>query len=195
MSDVAILNGAREWLVTNFTEWENDNCKPMPDGQPDPVAKNDFAAVHITESQARQSDDGIMEEVWGFGVTVTKRIEAIPYDKITDSIYLIHLTGLAPTMDRIKYSMQSSWKLTNLINSKIVTTDDQLNTFVSSQKFVEPARLVNRNPKMFFETENWWHGTHGKPERNPQDGFVGVRMTLNFGNLIKQTKFVPEVCP
>ena len=198
MSDIAILTAVPEVLITTqggiggFGDWNDNNCKAMPNGRPDPAMQSIFAAVHITERQTViKVDDGIHEELWGIGVTITKRIEAVPYDRITGSIYLTQLSGLSPVMQRVVYEIHNRWKVINAINAAIPFDPD---LHVDAQSFRTPLLLINRTPKISFEAEEWFHGTHSHISRDAQDGFVGVSMTAYFGKMLKQTILTPEVC-
>jgi hypothetical protein len=192
MSDIAILTAVPETLRANLPDWTSDNCKAMPDGRPDPVMGNMFCAVHITERQTViHVDHGVHRELWGIGITVTKRIEAVPYDRVNTSIYLTHVSGISPVMNRIIYEIHNRWKVVNSINAAI-PDDGMLN--VTAQSFISPLLLLNRNPKLTFEDEPWFHGTHGGLSRDAQDGHVGVSMTAYFGTMIKETILNTETC-
>ena len=195
MSDFQILPGVQARMIAVLPEWNEENCKPMPDGQPEPLSAKQFAAIHILNLQGTQKDDGIHEEIWSFSVTVSKRIEAIPYDRINQSVFLKHLTGISPIMERVKYALHNRWGLVESINNLIDIADDPvLANLIDIQRFIRPALVINRTPKMTFRNEEWFHGTHRNPDRNILDGFVGVSMTLDFGQLIKQTGQPDESC-
>jgi len=193
MSEIAILTAVPTYLIDKLTDWTVDNCKAMPDGQPIPVAPNIFCAVHITEIQSKQESQGTHEEIWGFGITITKRITTVPYDRITPSIYLTQLSGISSLMERTKYALHNRWSLIQSINANI-PNDPQLDEFVYVQTFSTPAMLLNRTPKLTFQEEDWFHGTHGTPERDNRDGYVGVTLTASFGNMLKITKLQEDTC-
>lgn len=191
--DRAILRGVQNYIRNNFEHWNKDNCKAMPDGRPDPMMGRTFCSIHITEAQGATDDQGILREVYGFGVTVTKRIEAVPYDRITDSIYLSHMDGISSLVDQINYSISNRYEVANAIASELPTaySDPELFKFVECFTIPNPPILVSRNPRLRFRDEEWFHGSHDKPLRDQKDGHVGVSFTLNYGKLtllINQTE-------
>ena len=194
MSDVAILTAIPEILIDSFDEWTINNCKAMPDERPDPVANELFASVYISEIQNNLlQNDAEMQELWSFAITVTKRIHAVPYDRLMPSVYLEQIKGLYPAINRITNAINNRYSVINRINAKI-PKDPQLNNLVLSEAFVTPVYALNRTPKVTLRNEEWFHGSHGTPARDRNDGHVGMSMTVFFGNLIKQTTLVPETC-
>jgi len=198
MSDIAVLSGVTEYIHDRLPDdWNTDNCKAMPDGQPDPMMGDRFASVFIREVQSRlNTDDGYHEEIWGVSITITERLKAVPYDRISPSIYLTNLTGIAAVAERTLYAIQNRWSVIQWLNSRLELNDLVLNTFVDHQIFMHPLVLLNRSPKLEFREEEWFHGTHGvSPPRDTRDGLTGVSLTLNFGNLLKQTVLADDICP
>ena len=195
MSDHHVLPGVQTTLLAALSEWNTDNCKPMPDGQPEPISASQFAAIHVLNVQGAQKDDGIHEEIWSFSITVSKRIKAVPYDRINTSVYLTHLSGISPIMKRIKYALNNRWSLVRNINALIdAENDPDLVDLIDIEGFIHPALVINQTPKMSFRNEEWFHGTHRNPDRDAIDGVVGISMSLDFGQLLKQTHQPDEVC-
>jgi hypothetical protein len=195
MSDIAILKAIPEYLIDKFTYWNEDNCKAMPDEQPDPMMGDVFASVYITEIQGRpKSNDGVLEERWGFGVTVTKRISAVPYDRITPAIYIKEYNGISFYVNPIKYALNNRWSVTTAINDNIPMIPE-VSDFVTDERFLSPAYCLNGMPRIRFAEETWFHGTHSVYEpRDSRDGYTGVYMSLTFGNLMKYTKLAEDTC-
>jgi hypothetical protein len=193
MSDKAILEGVTSYLIARLAEWNSDNCKAMPDGRPDPTMADEFASVHITQVQSVNTHDHReLEELWGFGVTLTKRISAVPYDRLSNSIYLQQLTGFSPIMTRIKLTLHNKYSLTQTLNTKLETTDTEINDLVEARCFSSPAVFINRSAKLRFHDDEWFHGyREGKIFK---EGYVGVSMMLNFGNLRLMTALKPDTC-
>ena len=85
MSEAIVLNT----IATKLREldiWDSNNCMARFDERPDPVMGDRFCSVHMVEHQTRsQTDGGQTEELLGFGITITKRITAVPGDKISES--------------------------------------------------------------------------------------------------------------
>jgi hypothetical protein len=188
--DYAILKGISSYLIGEFDEWNARNCKGMPDEQPDPVMGDIFAAVHVVNSQGTSRDSGLLDDVFDFAVTVTKRIEAIPYDKITDQVYIKQLMGIEPIVTRITYAIWNRWEPINAINAQIVA-DPQLEKYVGSRRFIAPCKKSNRTGKLRFHDEDF---LHGNKTRNRDQGFVAVSLSVYFGNLILQTVQTEGTC-
>jgi len=183
--DTAILRGVTKYIHNNLEHWNELNCKAMPDGRPEPMIGKDFCSVHITESQGTVADQGLLREVWGFGVTVTRRLEAVPYDKIMQAIYLGKIQGLDRLVNQLKYAISNRGEVRVCIESCLPTEeqDPELFKFIDCIAVTTPPIFVSRNPKFRFRDEEWFHGTHSNPARNRNDGHVGISFTMNFGRL------------
>lgn len=192
--DEAILRGVVKHIHQCFPDqWNEKNCKAMIDGRPDPISGIEFCSVHITEFQGATDDQGLLREVWGFGVTISKRNKAVPFDRLNEAIYLEDKSGLARLSNRIKFAINNRYEVSNSIQSCIPTEEDdpKLYQFIECLSIRNPPLLSSRTPKVRERDEEWWHGSHSLPQRNKSDGHVGLSLTLNFGSLnilIKQTE-------
>ena len=168
----------------------------MTDGQPDPTAANIFAAAHILNVQGRRQNSDTHEELWSFSVTISKRIKAIPIDRVNQSVYLSLYadSGLAEVVDVVKYSIQNSWNLITRINNQVNIVGNEPTLIIQSIQYTQTPQLLNRTPKPAFRNEEWFHGSHNNPERDGLDGFVGLSLTLDFGDLLKLTCINNETC-
>ena len=193
--DTAILNGVVSYLRNNLSTWNPSNCRAMPDGRPIPMMANEFCAVHITEAQGTTDDQGLLREVWGFGVTVTKRIQAVPFDRIVDNIYLEQISGLETLIRRIKFAITNRGEVVQAINAAIPTeeNDPELYNFICDYRLLRPPIFINRNAKFRFRDEEWMHGSHS-PTRDRLDGHVAISFTLNFGRLEFQISQSEDTC-
>ena len=191
--DRAILTGVVKYLRENLSIWNATNCMAMADGRPNPMMGKEFCSVHVSEMQGTTDDQGLLREVWGFGVTVTKRIEAVPYDKIPQSIYLEETRGISKLINQILYAINNRWEVARCIEAELPTAETcpEIFKFINCIRVMNPPLLSNRNPKFRYRDEEWMHGSHTKPTRNGLDGHVGISFTLNFGRLniqIQQTE-------
>ena len=195
--DQAILRGLENYIRANLSEWNKDNCQATPDARPAPIICNQFCSLHITESQGTTDDQGLLEEVWGFGVTVTKRIEAVPHDKIVDTIYLQQSTGIARLVRQLKYAINNRGEVQEAINDelqKVLECDIELQQFICSARLIRPPIWTNRNAKFIFRDEVWMRGSHSQPTRDRHDGHVAISYTLNFGRLNFQLSQTEGTC-
>ena len=195
--DIAILRGVASYLHQCIPHWNENNCKPKPDGRPDPIQGKEFLALHISEVQGTTEDQGILREVWGFAATITKRIEAVPHDKVTDQIYLERMSGIASLANQVNYAISNRQEVSRAIENEFPTaqTDPTLFKFIDAIRVINPPMLVNRNPSLRVRNEDWFHGTHSRPVRNQQDGPVGVSFTLSFGRLNIEISQTQGNCP
>lgn len=195
MSDIAILNGLSTYLIDKIPEdWTEDNCKGMPDGRPDPVSGDIFCSIHMGTSQGRiEHTDRSFEEVWGVDITITKRIKAIPQDRINTKVYLTHLTGLAPKMTRVKFAITNRWSAVQAINAAF-PSDPVLDRFLDSIQAITPLQAMTRRPTVEFRNEEWFHGTHSGVGPTPRDGWVGISLTQTFGNMIIRADQAADDC-
>lgn len=190
--DYAVLKGTRDYLIANLEIWNSDNCKAMPDEKPDPVMGNEFASVHMINSQGGGRDSGMLDDFYEFAVTVTKRIEAIPYDQVSPEIYLKNLSGIEPLITQITYAIWNRWEVINAMNAAIVP-DPQLEQFIENYKFIGPPKKSNRTGKLRFVDEDHFHGDRIS-DRTRFDGHVGVMLTVYFGGVILQAPQIPGTC-
>lgn len=201
MSAYAILKGLETHIRNNISTWDETNCKAMPDGKPDPIAGDLFCACHMIRSRTyRQDDAGDIDrrrlaEDYSFGVTVTKKIEAIPYDSVTETVYLTQISGLDLETEKIKYLIHASWQFTREVNNLLACDDADVNNLVYSWAFYRPPLLANPEAVPRFRNEQWFFGTHGDPSRNAQDGSSGISLTLEFGRFERETILINQDCP
>ena len=81
MSDVHVLGGVADHIIARLPDkFDINNCKPMADGQPDPLTNDLFCAVHTLNIQGLREHSGerVHEELWSFSVTISKKIHARP---------------------------------------------------------------------------------------------------------------------
>jgi len=195
MTDALILETVTSF-IQELTEWTVDNCKPKHDGRPDPIMGDFFCAVHMNEYQTRSKIvSGELEEIWGFAVTVTKRLSAVPIDRVTDSIYLNNVRGISTLINKIIIKLDSSKdRFLNTINDAYEYTDEDIADLLRSYQFMTPYRFMYRSPKPVLNDEEWTHGTHGDPSRDNRDGLNTMSMTAFFGGLTTQVLYAEEEC-
>ena len=190
MSDRAILRGTESYLRSTLAEWNANNCQARPDDRPVAMSGKEFCAISIRECQTEGTDVD-KTETWGFSITVSKRLSAVPDKKIADSVYLLQTSGLSELMNRIGIVIHNQWGFISSLNTELA--NDSLPTgFVLTEKFTSLAQIVFRSPQVDYRDEDWFHGTH-TPVRTEEDGHVGISLTLEFGRLLKQTRLVD--CP
>jgi len=196
MSDKHVLEGVATHLRSKLSSiYDANNCKAMADGQPDPLTNDIFAAIHTLNIQGKRQHDIAHEELWSFSVTISKKINAVPIDRVAQSVFLKLFadSGLAEVVEYTKFAIQGSYKLIQEINNQVDIVGTEPISLVESIGYIQVPQLLNRTPKPAFRNEEWFHGSHS-PDRDVLDGFVGLSLTLDFGDILKITKIKQDVC-
>jgi len=196
MSDLHVLGGVADHIIARLpSKFDINNCKPMADGQPDPLVNKLFAAVHTLNVQGLRQHDKVQEELWSFSVTISKKIHARPIDRVSANVFLslFASSGLAEIVEYVKYSIQGSDNCVKRMNNKVSIIGAEPAAIIEGITYRQVPQLLNRNPKPNFRNEEWFHGTHSPP-RDGQDGFVGLSLTLDFGDVLKATTITEDSC-
>lgn len=198
MSDSAILTIVPQKLIEAFpNDWNDSNCKGMPNKMPDPAMGDQFCSVYISGISGNKTDDGVVEETHQFSVTVTKRLNATPFDRISELSYLGSIREIEPLVERIKARIANRWDITKAINDYMLNwlqTTEYMMDHWTDIGYDSPPKLLTRNPQLQFFTEEDLHGTHGTPKRTVRDGKVAVGLTLTFGNMIRTALMITGDC-
>lgn len=194
MSEHFILT-AIESRLQSFSKFDTTNCGVMFDERPPPVVPNYFASIHFTEITPQPFIGGLMSQI-KVGVTVTKRIQAVGYDRITSQVVYRELNGLFQLTNFIRTALHNSWEITNSANTLLSgfftgNVDPEHEALISTAGFTNVLLWNKTDYKPEIRNEEWFHGTFMNRERGrDQPGNVGLSLTVEFGNISYTEKFV-----
>jgi hypothetical protein len=194
MSEHFILT-AIESRLQSFAKFDTNNCGVMFDERPPPVVPNYFASIHFTEITPQPFIGGLMSQI-KVGVTVTKRIQAVSYDRITSQVVYRELNGLFQLTSFIRSALHNSWEITNNANTLLgsfftANVDPEHEALISTAGFTNVLLWNKTDFKPEIRNEEWFHGTFMNRERGrDQPGNVGLSLTVEFGNISYTEKFV-----
>lgn len=193
MSEHFILTAIESRLQT-FSKFDTTNCGVMFDERPPPVAPNYFASIHFTEITPQPFIGGLMSQI-KVGVTVTKRIQAVGYDRITSQVVYRELNGLFQLTNFIRSALHNNWEVTNSANTLLSgffagNVDPEHEALISTAGFTNVLLWNKTDYKPEIRNEEWFHGTFMNRERGrDQPGNVGLSLTVEFGNISYTEKF------
>lgn len=193
MSEHFILTAIESRLQT-FSKFDTTNCGVMFDERPPPVVPNYFASIHFTEITPQPFIGGLMSQI-KVGVTVTKRIQAVGYDRITSQVVYRELNGLFQLTNFIRSALHNNWEVTNSANTLLSgffagNVDPEHEALISTAGFTNVLLWNKTDYKPEIRNEEWFHGTFMNRERGrDQPGNVGLSLTVEFGNISYTEKF------
>lgn len=182
MSDYALLTGVQTYL-RSFNLFDEKNCGVQIGGQPPPNIPDFYAAIHIIEARTGKFDDGgLIEEVYIFGVTVSKRIKAVPRDRIASDVYIEQLAGLSRICRFVVAALHHRSSPIITANTLVDDEDDaEYLGIVFGEKFVNVPTWIGTDGVPSLHNDEWFHGTYNtRNERMEQAGYVGMSKTCRF---------------
>jgi hypothetical protein len=189
MSDYALLSGVQTYL-RSLDLFDETNCGVQIDERPPPVIPDFYASIHMIETRTGKFDDGgLIEEIYVFGVTVSKRIKAVPRDRIAGDVYIEQLAGLSRIC---RYVVAALHHRASPIITANTLVDDEDNAgylaIVAGEKFINVPTWIGTTGVPQLHNEEWFHGTYNtRNARMELPGFVGMSKTCRF-RVTKVTK-------
>ena len=193
MSEHFILT-AVESRLQSFSKFDTSNCGVMFDERPPPVIPNYFASIHFTEVTPQPFIGGILSQI-KVGVTITKRIQSTPFDRITSQVVFRELSGLFQLANFVRSAIHNSWQVTNDANTLLSAyftgnVDAEHEVLISTAGFSNVLMWNKTDYKPEIRNEEWFHGTFMNRERGrDQPGNVGLSLMVEFSNIMYSEKF------
>lgn len=182
MSDYALLTGVQNYL-RGYNLFDEKNCGAQPNERPPPVINDFYASIHMLEVRPSTYDDGgLIEEIYTFGVTISKRIKAVPIDKVGSEVYLNELNGLSRLCRFVVAAIHHRSGPIILANTYVDDEDDaEYLSVVSGEKFINVPTYIGSSGQPSFHNDEWFHGTYNaRNQRLEPAGFVGISKTVRF---------------
>ena len=199
-AEQAVLESVASTLIAEFDSFTANNCKVTPDELPHPVSGTTFVSIYgLNFSGKPQWGGQMVEEFMEFGVTISKKLHAAPYDRVmynevfNESVDADNISfGLSQMLEMVKFRISNRWDVCNTAVSNLSTGGKEIEDLVISTKILQPPQLVNKTAKIRFHDEQWFHGKR-TPDLDPrEEGAVGISGTHYFGNVLLQTKLAEE---
>jgi hypothetical protein len=182
MSEYALLTGIQTYLRT-FNMFDDTNCSTQVNEKP-PASVGDFyVTIHMLNVQPSKYDDSEMiEEVYTFGITVSKRIKAVPEDKLPEAVYLETANGLSKICRFIVAALHHRASPIITANTLLTAEDDaDYLSVVAGERFVNTPTWLGTSGQPELRNEEWFHGTYNtRNSRIEPFGFVGMTKTIRF---------------
>ena len=178
MSQAALCKGIRDHLQTVFT-LDANSCEVGFDGQPKPMAGQEYFAIHPM-GWTTVSGDWDLGEQYEVAVTVTRRLGSTPQDRRGVALWLTLTTGLEPRIRQV---------ITAIHHNQLVRI--ACNVFITggaSGKLLTPPQFLRVEPPVVRDY-NWF--TAEVPE-NPDYDKAGVSQTIVFGKC-QRVQSVPDM--
>lgn len=182
MSEYALLTGVQTYLRT-FTTFDQTNCGMEVNEKPPPSIGDFYISIHMINIQPSKYDDSeLIEEIFTFGCTVTKRIKAVPEDRLPESVYLSTLNGLSKLCRLIVAGLHH--RAAPIIQANLLmTAEDNADylSLVAGERFVSTPTWIGTSGQPELHNEEWFHGTYNtRNTRTEPFGFVGMSKTVRF---------------
>jgi|694.fasta_scaffold96129_3 hypothetical protein len=193
MSEHFILT-AIESRLRSYNKFDATNCGVMFDERPPPTIPNYFASIHFTELTPQPFVGGLNSAL-KVGVTITKRIQATGYDRVTSSVVFKELNGLYQLAAFVRSVIHNNASIVADANTLLsayftLNTDPEHEALISKAGFITVPLWNKTDYKPVIRNEEWFHGTFMNRERGrDQPGNIGLSLTVEFGNLSYVEKF------
>lgn len=176
----ALLFSVRDAIRDAGYGYNASTCEIMADGHPIPSMGDWFVAVH--ELASRSNADNCLNELFGFGVTVTRRISGVPFDRIGNKVMAANLArqpgpqgqpSFNARCEQLKNFLHMNWGVLQDANNFLVqwTPGDNL-----VYGFCEPARYRGMETPV-LEGGAWFQAD---PEIDPASQPIGLKAQLTF---------------
>lgn len=174
----ALCLAVRDQLKTayashNWTALALKECEVMFDGRPPPRAGKKFVSVH-RGGRRNTARNNTLDELYYVDVTLTLRVNE-PFDKLGANLLELATTGLDDIGDQIRAIIHMNEPIRSAANTYI---ENAANAWpvppAQVYVFSEPLRYLDEDLPQ--EVGAYWFSA--TPE---QDGFLGVALTMHFG--------------
>jgi hypothetical protein len=134
----ALLYSVRDSIRAAPYGYGKDSCDIRDDGHPKPNCGAVFVSVHQSPSQS--TNDNCLMELFGWQVTLSMRLEGIPYDRIGDQMLAVKLakaSGFNRRCEQLRAFLHMNWGIIGLANNYLA---EMVESEVAVGGFCEPAR-------------------------------------------------------
>lgn len=178
MSLAALLQATRDKLRSSLSI-ENASCECQDTGQPPPNVGPLYYAIHPLKWARTDSGEMVsgLDESYGVGVTITKRIAATPRDRVMSEFYLKSLQGFEALARMVMVNIHQRWDLIATANATILAVHTAANNNWTPDYFVEPLRWQETDHTPTDQTPLWFW-SDGDPEYMAT--LAGQSLTITF---------------
>lgn len=160
----ALLIASRN-VIRSATGYAESDVLVQNDGQPPPTVGNQFIAVHGTSWKPNIVDQNQgIDEVADLTVTITARMQAIPYDIRGQEIYIRKSLELENVAQIVKINLHQNYTLIASANALLTGVD----------KIVEPLRWLGGDAQPKYASNRWFSS-------EDDNEYAGLILTLQFG--------------
>lgn len=183
MSEYALLTGVQNYLRTFSNTFTQNNCGYQVSEKPPPMTADYHATIHMIDLRPGAYDDGgLIEEIYTFGVTITKRIKAVPEDRHPEGAYLNLTSGLSKLCRFVVAAIHH--RSGPIITANTLLTDEDNADYLSvvaGEKFINVPTWVGTTAVPELRNEEWFHGTYNtRNDRTEPFGYIGMTKTVRF---------------
>lgn len=141
MSMSALLTAVRDRLRATIP-LPPEVCDIQEDAQPIAQIGQLYVAVHPLGIDPTEAPDAMMalDEFFGVGVTITRRIRSVPDDRLARQVYLDTITNQSTGMERLAYLIRVR------IHKRQEVIDAANQLITGSQQFMEVLRWSGMDP-------------------------------------------------
>lgn len=172
MSLEALCQAVKNHLQAQL-ELSDAECDLVAEGQPVPMAGQEFLGIHDGGWDG-QSLDYDLDELCRVQVTLTRRIGEYPLDRLGADLIWKATSGLGPRLRRIITLLHKNYAVMNAANALI---DAEAGT--AQNGFVTPLWFLGASGPQFRGPE-WFYGTLREVGKDVF-GMYGISRTLTFG--------------
>jgi hypothetical protein len=137
----ALLHAVRDVIREKFL-WDERFCEIMDDEMPPAKAGDWFASIYSTQEQSTSHRN--LDVMFGFNVTLTRRLKGIPLDHIGISVLapkLARKSGWNKRADDLKNLLHMNWNVLNIANQYMCDWEMDAEAIYG---FCEAARYTGR---------------------------------------------------
>lgn len=182
MSEHALLFGLQTYLRT-FNMFDEKNCGAQVNANPPPMTGDYHATIHMIDISTGKFDDGgLIEEIYTFGITITKRIKAVPEDKFPEAVYINAASGLGKICRFVVAAIHHRSAPIITANTLLTAEDDaDYLSVVAGEKFINVPTWIGTTAIPELRNEEWFHGTYNtRNTRIEPFGYIGMTKTCRF---------------
>lgn len=164
MSMETLLQANRD-LIRSQLNYTAAQCEVMPDGQPPPMAGEEFVAVHPDDWTNTDDNPLSLDEIFGICVTLTFRVGYLPVDRTGSKGMLPLVSGWYARAGQVRALLHANYTAINNANTLIGATE---NGFIEPLSFRSGSVPQARGPDWFWSED----------DRDPAAGYT---IELRFG--------------